>query len=222
MNQRITALVRQQRNPHRVNVYLNGEFAFGLSNIVAAWLEIGQELDADKIASLKSDDNEEIAFQKALRFSKHRMRTEYEIRKHLDKHDFSTEIINKIIERLCHNGFINDTLFAKNWVENRNEFRPRAHRMLFYELRQKGINQEIIEQTLATTISDEDLAFQAANKQARKYKDLEWPDYRRKLSGFLARRGFSYHTISLVLDQIWANRRFQDITRGSSNLEVSK
>ena len=52
MNQKITALKAQKRNPNRVNVYLDGNFAFGVARIVAAWLNIGQELSPEKVASL--------------------------------------------------------------------------------------------------------------------------------------------------------------------------
>ncbi len=53
MVQRITAIEPQQKNPQRVNIYLDGEFAFGLAAVVAAWLKVGQELGEEKIASLK-------------------------------------------------------------------------------------------------------------------------------------------------------------------------
>ena len=53
MAQRITAIEPQQKNPQRVNIYLDGEFAFGLAAVVAAWLRVGQELGEEKIASLK-------------------------------------------------------------------------------------------------------------------------------------------------------------------------
>ena len=54
MNHRITAIQAQKRNPQRVSVFLDGEFAFGLSRIVAAWLAVGQEISDEKIALLKT------------------------------------------------------------------------------------------------------------------------------------------------------------------------
>lgn len=212
MIRKITAIKRQKRNPHRVNIYLEDEFAFGLSRIVAGWLDVGQELDDEKIISLQAEDEQEVAYQRILKFISHRIRTKDEIRRNLIKHKVQSRVINDVLQRLRRNGMVNDKQFAKSWVENRNEFRPRAHRMLTYELRQKGITDEIISQTLDSIISDEELAFKAAQNQVRKYKDLEWPNFRRKLSGFLARRGFSYNIISLVVDQVWAEHRSQEKT----------
>jgi len=75
--------------------------------------------------------------------------------------------------------------------------------MLFSELRKKGIHPDIINQVLEDTLSDEELALLAAEKQERKYRNLEWQDYRRKLSSYLARRGFSYAIINPVVNQVW-------------------
>ena len=48
---KITRIVVQKRNPDRVNIYLDGEFAFGLYRDTAAWLEVGQELSDNQIKS---------------------------------------------------------------------------------------------------------------------------------------------------------------------------
>jgi regulatory protein len=67
----------------------------------------------------------------------------------------------------------------------------------------KGIDQEIISQVLETNIPDEELAYKAAEKKLRKFENLEWEDFRRKLSSYLARRGFSYATASAVVLKVW-------------------
>ncbi len=41
---RITSLKVQKKNPNRVSIYLDEEFAFGVSRIVAAWLHVGQDI----------------------------------------------------------------------------------------------------------------------------------------------------------------------------------
>ena len=83
MAKKITALKLQKRNKDRVNVYLDDEFAFGLSRIVAAWLRTGQELTEEKIAELQAQDNVEVALQRALNFLSYRPRSEEEVRRNL-------------------------------------------------------------------------------------------------------------------------------------------
>lgn len=202
MAKKITALKLQKRNRNRVNVYLDDEFAFGLSRIVAAWLHTGQELSEEKIAELKAKDGVEVALQRALNFLSYRARSEKEVRQNLTKHGYDEPVIDEIIERLKRGGLLNDADFAEQWVDNRSEFRPRGRQVLRLELRQKGIPDEIISSTLEP-LDETELAFRAAQKKARRYRELEYPDFRKKMSGFLARRGFHYGIISEVVPKIW-------------------
>jgi regulatory protein len=210
MGKKITALKAQKRNHQRVSVFLDGEYAFGLSRIVAAWLHIGQELSDEKIAELQAQDGQEIAYQKAIRLIGYRMRSESELQRYLQDQGISNGTIEEVSERLKSNGLIDDLSFARMWVENRNEFRPRSHRMLSIELQRKGIPQDIVSQILEEIPSDEILAYQAAQKQVRKYQHLEWSDFRRKLTSFLARRGFSYGIIKPIVSQLWTELKPDD------------
>lgn len=199
---KITALEVQKRNPNRVNVYLDGEFAFGLARIVAAWLKVNAELDDEKIKQLQAEDTRERAIQHALVFLSYRARSESEIRHNLRKHEIPEAIIESTLDRLRHDGLANDPGFAKAWVDNRSEFRPRSRRMLAMELRQKGIDEDSTSAALEH-IDEDALAYEAARKRAPRFKDLDWNDYRKKLSAFLARRGFSYSVIVHVVTRTW-------------------
>jgi len=199
---KITAIEVQQRSPNRVNIYLDGEYAFGLARIVAAWLKVSQELDEKKIEQLQAEDAGERALQQAMLFLSYRARSESEIRQNLRKHEIPEAVIDQTLERLRQDGLANDNQFAASWVENRSMFRPRSRRMLAMELRQKGLDDESTQSALQG-VDDEALAYEAAQKRAARYKDLQWNDFRKKLSDFLARRGFSYSVTSTVVTRIW-------------------
>jgi len=200
---KITAIEVQKHNPQRVNIYLNGDFAFGLTRIVAGWLHTGQTISDEKIAQLKTEDSREMAYVRALNFLSYRARSEAEIRQNLRKHDVPEEVIDETLERLRQNGFANDEQFARAWVENRNTFRPRSKRALAVELRQKGLTDQVIHTVLEQNVDDETLAYQAGQPKARKLEALEWQDFRKKLSGFLARRGFAYSVIAPTVSKLW-------------------
>ncbi|MEP7133780.1 MAG: RecX family transcriptional regulator [Chloroflexota bacterium] len=207
--QKITALVVQKRNPNRVNIYLDGEYAFGVARIVAAWLRVGLELDEKKIEQLQAEDAHERAFQQAMLFLSYRARSESEIRQNLRKHEIPESVIDLTLEKLRQNGLANDNDFAQAWVENRSTFRPRSRRMLALELRQKGLDDESMQSALKN-VNDEPLAYEAARKRANRFKDLEWSEFRKKLSEFLARRGFSYAVIAPVVSRIWNETHDQE------------
>lgn len=199
---KITAIKAQKKNSNRVNIYLDGEFAFGLDRTVAAWLSSGQTLDENKIVELQTADTREHAYKQALLFLSYRVRSEKEIRQNLQKHEIPEAVIEGTIEQLRREGFSNDEQFARAWVENRSLYRPRSRRALRLELRQKGLDDSIIDSALAQ-VDDDTMAYAAGKKQTRKLKDQEWPEFRKKLAAFLARRGFSYATISPIIKRLW-------------------
>ncbi len=201
---KITAIEVQKKNPNRVSISIDGQFAFGLSRIVAAWLNVGQELSEEKIAALQEEDAREVAIQKALRFLGYRARSVHEVRENLQKHKIPEPVIELTLKRLQETGLLNDQEFAQAWVENRNTFRPRSRRALTLELRRKGLEDGIIRQTLEQTADETSLARDAGRKYLRKVQGLDWPNFRNKLGGFLGRRGFSYDVIAPILRELWA------------------
>jgi regulatory protein len=192
MSGKITALKVQKRNRERVNVYLDGKFAFGLARIVAAWLRVGQDLSDERIAELKAQDDKEATYQKVLRYLSYRERSEAEIRQYL-----------------LRSGLVDDRRFAQRWVENRSEFRPRGRRALSYELRQKGIPNQIIDEVVEQ-IDEAELAYQAALKRSEKLSQFQWPVFRKKMYAYLSRRGFSYDTAANIVNRVWEETKNTD------------
>lgn len=216
---KITAIEVQRKNPNRVSIFLDGQFAFGLSRIVAAWLNVGQELSEEKIALLQQEDVREAAIQKALRFLGYRARSVREVRENLQKQAIPEAVIEQTLERLQQGGLLNDQEFAQTWVDNRNTFRPRSRRALALELRRKGLDEDVIQQTLEQSLDETSLARDAGRKYLRKVQGLDWPDFRVKLGGFLGRRGFSYDVVAPVLRELWAEMHSNDKTYPIENKE---
>jgi regulatory protein len=205
---KVTAIKVQKHHPNRVNVYVDNEYAFGLTRITAAWLQVGQQLTSGKIAKLRAEDEREIAYMKALRYLDYRPRSRAEVRRALEKHAVPAEVIEDVFKRLERSGLVNDERFAKDWVENRSEFRPRSRRALAYELHQKGLAESAIKKALEG-LNEEALAYQAALKQSRHYQGYPMRDFRNKLGSYLARRGFSYEIIKNVVARVWDENKEQ-------------
>ena len=200
MTREITALRIQKRNKNRVNVYLDGQFAFGLAAIEAASLRMGQTLENDEIIQLQKKDAIKRAYERALNFLSYRPRSKAEVRRNLRKKDIEPHIIEAVVTRLKHAKLLDDREFAHYWVDNRTRFNPRGLRGLRYELRQKGIASAIIDDVLAT-VDVESAARKAATKGARRLSNLNPRDFRRKLQAYLNRRGFSYSVIKPVVEE---------------------
>lgn len=203
---KVTALLAQRRRGDRVNVYLDGEYAFGLRDRVAARLRSGQSLSEEEIEGLLEEDTLEEAYDKVLGFLSYRPRSSAEIRRYLRKKKTPPRAIEKVVERLGEAGLLDDLSFARFWVENREKFRPRGARMLRYELRGKGVEEAVIAQALAD-LNEKESALRAAQKVFPRYSKLERREFRRRLGSYLARRGFAYPVIGEVLDQLWEGPR---------------
>jgi regulatory protein len=217
---KITAISVQKKNPNRVNIYLDGEFAFGVARITAAWLKNGDELSDERIARLLSEDAREWAYQQAMLFLSYRARSEKEIRQNLLKHEMPEDVIDETIERLRTAGLANDNEFAQAWVENRSTFRPRSRRALTMELRQKGLDEEIVHSAVSG-VDEDALAYEAAQKRLGRLKGLEWNEFRKKLSEFLARRGFPYSVIAPIVIRLWSEAHADDEAKNFENEDIS-
>ncbi|MBI4772259.1 MAG: RecX family transcriptional regulator [Chloroflexi bacterium] len=124
------------------------------------------------------------------------------MRDHLRKKGLAEELIEPVLARLRRAGLVDDEAFARFWVENRETFRPKGRIALGAELRLKGLSREVIDRALGGLDEDE-AASRTAMKQAARYRGLGWPEFRAKLGGYLLRRGFTYETISPIVERAW-------------------
>jgi regulatory protein len=203
MTDKITALKYQKRRRDRVSVYLNGRFAFGVPEIVAARLKVGQSLSDAEIEALQEHGSVEEAYNRALDYLSYRPRSQAEIVTYLQRHDVPDVQAEEVVERLKAAGLVDDEAFAQFWVENREQFRPRGPRALRYELQRKGIGQEAIDQALEG-VDPSAGAYQAAAKKARQLSHLDQPEFFRKLVDYLARRGFGFDVAKEVANRCWS------------------
>jgi regulatory protein len=204
MGRRITGLRFQKHTAERVNVYLDGHFAFGLPAIEAARLRVGQELSEAEIERLRALDAEQKAYDRAVRFLAFRPRSEAEVRRHLAQAGVDEARAEAVVGRLKQQGYLDDAEFARFWVENRQQFRPKGERALRQELRQKGVDEAIIQSAVAD-LDAEESAYAAARARALRLAALPDRDplaFRRKLIEFLARRGFDYEVSQEVVERL--------------------
>ncbi len=206
MTREITALKFQKHNKDRVNVYLDGAFAFGLTAVEAVHLRVGQTLSVDEITELQMKDDVERAYERALNYLSYRPRSKAEVRRNLRRKDVEDRVIDVVIGRLTRADLLDDREFARYWVDNRARFNPRGLRGLRYELRRKGVAHDVIDDALAA-FDVQAAARKAVNAGARRLSREAPPDFRRKLKAYMARRGFSYGLIKPLVEEKLEERR---------------
>ncbi len=185
-----------------MNVYLDGEFGFGVVKVLAAQLRVGDHLSSHEVEALEAEDAFEEARQRVLRLIGRRPRSKTELRRYLDRREVAEPVRDAVISSLEEAGLVDDGEFAEIWVENRTSYRPRGAFALRSELKQKGVARHHIEAALEG-FDEEAAARKAARKAAGRYEHLSWQEFRRKLGAYLGRRGFPYGLISAVVDEVW-------------------
>ncbi len=204
MSGTITRLVFQKRTDERVNVYLDGRYAFALPALEAARLRVGQFLDDPAIAGLVAGDERQKAYDRAVHFLGYRPRSQAEVRRHLLKAGLDAELVEATLARLTAQGYLDDAEFARYWMENRRTFRPKGADVLGAELRQRGVAREAIDAAVVTLDPAED-AYMAARPRAQRLAPLalaDPPAFRRKLGDFLLRRGFDYGIVHEIVARL--------------------
>ncbi|HVA88373.1 MAG TPA: regulatory protein RecX [Chloroflexota bacterium] len=168
----------------------------------------GQELDEAELAELRAAARISEALTLANRFLGHRPRSSAEVRARLRRERFDPEVIDACLGELERHGLLDDRRFAALWVENRVTFSPRSARSLEQELRSKGIDRDVVEETLAASDSggDAEMAVQAGRRRLHSMARLDEETFRRRMGGFLARRGFNYEAAAAAIAQLWAER----------------
>jgi regulatory protein len=197
----ITKLEAQKRNKQRVNIYLDGEYAFSLTVDDATRLRKGQQLDEAQAAALLLEDELQRAVDLAARFLSYRPRSTHEVRHNLAQKAFSPSVIDAALARLEQLGYLNDADFAAFWVRERNTFKPLSQRALRFELRQKGVPDAIIDEALAA-LDAATIAYRAAERQAQRLRGTSRRVFQEKLLALLQRRGFAYHEAKTAVRQL--------------------
>ena len=215
---RITAIEPQKKHDERVNVYVDGEFRCGVALEIArrAGVRVGDAIDEAAIEALEREDMVWKAREAAYRLLAYRARTRTELRRRLRRKGYPDDIIEACVASLVEKGYLDDEAFAESFARDRVRLRPSGPRRIVQELRAKGVAADVAEPVVenvfaAENVSELELARTAAEKWSRsnlrsttgRSRDEPRGKLRRRLYGYLARRGFTGATIWTVIDEIF-------------------
>lgn len=204
---KITAIEPQKHHPERVNIHVDGEFRLALAQeiVFRSGLRAGDALTESRLRELENEDLLWKARESALNLLSFRARSASELRRRLRQKGFEAEVVDACVAHLVERGMVDDSSFAEMFVRDRVRFRPRGARRLVQELRAKGVDFETasdaIEEVMGREdVSELDLAREVASKWPRRVGE-DPQRARRRLYGFLVRRGFGGETLRQVMDE---------------------
>ncbi len=137
--------------------------------------------------------NAEKARAYAFLLLKFRLRSEHELKARLKQKGFSEVLSQDTVNFLKDKEFIDDRVFAKGWVSSRLK-RPFGLRRIRQELVQKGLDKEVIDNSLSLAkehYNEGQVVCQLAQQRFSRLKNIESVKAKARVYGYLIRRGFS-------------------------------
>ena len=210
----VTKLVSQKRDPDRVNMYIDEEFYCGISldGIAKFNIYLGKELEDDDLEKILFEELKNRFFQRAINYISRAIKTEVQLKRYLKELSFKKkgkwftdiskesleEIINDTAERLKEYNYLNDEVFAEEFLQSRMKNRPRGKSVLLSELISKGVNAELAKEKVEELVEDEYAILKRIYE--KKYGDENMSIQDSKKIDFLRRKGFSWDLINEFLN----------------------
>lgn len=202
---RVTRIERQERRAGRVNIYVDGRFAVGVSTetLAKSGLRTGDEVDDARIEVLRTEEDLSAAKATALRLLGTRPRSVRELRSRLLEKEFGEATVQPVLEQLASAGLLDDEQFARMFIRHSLKLRPAGRSVLRQRLLLRGIEAGTADRALDEEMPDPQEHALSIGRQllrrARGSLRTGDPVIRRRLAAGLARRGFSWAVISGVL-----------------------
>lgn len=116
-------------------------------------LLLTKKIDLNKQEILKYDQRCDVYYN-ALKYIKKLSRSKKEVRDKLIKLEFPTEYIDYAIEKLEKQGYLNDLIYAKSFLNNKLITTSNGPYKIKQDMIKKGISQSIIDETLKDYTED--------------------------------------------------------------------
>ena len=195
----ITEISVQKKNKKRCNVYVDGVFTCALDNftVLKNGLKAGREITTEELEELSFESEKDKALSYAFDYISKYFRTEKQLKDKLYEKGYMRPVVEYVLGKVKEYGYVSDETYAKAYIESGSK--KKGMKLLKYELKGKGVSEEILESFEADDESEEKACFAFAEKFFQKNELSR--ENKRKLYQRLYSRGFSCDTISAVLDK---------------------
>ncbi len=202
----ITKIEQQRNNDKRYSVFIDDKFVFGLSgeDVLYFKLKEGKEISQQQVDFILDNVVFTKARDSAFKYLGFKARTVQEVTNKLLEKQYSEEIIEKVMDLLKRYNYVDDYAFAKTYINERLTFKKIGKFRIKYELKEKGVADQIIETLLEETEFDEVSSAVSLIQKKCKNTDVREMDNKekQKIYNFLLRKGFNYEVISAAFDHV--------------------
>lgn len=143
----------------------------------------------------------EKAYNYAIKYLKN-IKTKKDVYNYLIRKGFSDEETSEVCDYIEEVGLVDDDLYVKFFVEDSFRIKNKGARKIVYELKQRGIDDDKIEEAIEEASDMEYEALKEAYERKLEATKSETDPYKRKnkIIRFLISRGFDYSDIKDIVD----------------------
>lgn len=203
---KIITKIATQKKAGRYSIDLDKEFAFGVSEsvLIKYGLAKGRELDESLIEQIKYDDEVAKAFNAAINYLGHALRTIKQVKQKLTEKEVSEAIQDQAITQLKNLGYLDDANYAMHYVATKKLISPKGPNAIKIDLKQAGILDHDIESALSSYTYEEQIkiAQKMAAKFAHTYNRESTRAKQQKIIQALANKGFSFDIGQTVVSEL--------------------
>lgn len=200
---KITSIEQQKNNNNRYNIYIDNIYSFSadIEDIIRLDLKLYNEYTEEEISYFINECEIRKGFRYALYLLNNKDYCKKEIIKKLSIKGYSDNSINIITEKLTEYNFINDTIYAQKYINNKMKYKKNGKFKVINELKLKGISNEILEEV---KIDDEIQLENAYSLALKKIKSLKENDNKLlKIKRFLYYKGYDSDIIEKVIRRLF-------------------
>lgn len=188
----ITAIVMEKTaTMQRAAIFVDKRLTVYARPRDAERLVVGHAVTDNALADLHRRYHRHGAYLQAIRYLGPRDRSALEVQRHLTTKGWDEEANHQTVERLKQEGYVDDQVFSRKWVDYRRRTAPRSRVAIIQELKRKGISRETIESAVET-MDEEALALDCAKRKARQWLRYDGTEKEQRIVIFLQRKGFPY------------------------------
>lgn len=134
-----------------------------------------------------------------------RPRSAAELASALRRKGIEEPVVDRVVEWCGRLGYVDDDRFAEEYIRGRLARNPQGRRRLEQELLARGIPRDTVKRhldRLAPQEEEDERCLAAARAGAVRYRDLAPEVRKRRLLGYLMRRGFTPETALRAVAQV--------------------
>ncbi len=204
----VTTITPQKKRSDRFSLFHKKKFIIGVSGqtLLDFSIQKGVEITPSLFRKLSQAEDYSKVKDAAYRYLSRRDHGSFELKQKIQKKDYPSKVINRVIQEFEEKGMINDEVFAQKFADDKAEFKKWGPNKIKHALFKKGVHRKIVEkvvQNLSTNLEQDQICVDLALKRRRHFlREGDFYKRKQKIYAYLTQKGYKSPAIKKALPKI--------------------